>query len=248
MATAGHGKAARIYYDGYSLTQYVSKASQEVSASEAEYTSIEDTSGVYLQGKITGKVSADGFLDVTATTGFDATMYAALVNGEHYWTAMPTGTAALAIAYMAKFNVTSQARPYDQADVIRLNVAGTITDSISRGKVLLTPTAATTTGGLTGQNVGTSASTDEVVAHVLLVAASGSGSVTVAIQESSDNGAGDAYATISGMSGSLTAVGQATRLTFSGATETWKRPNVTALSGFTSVTLLVTIGQAVALP
>lgn len=248
MATAGHGKAARIYYDGYSFSQYVSKASQESSVSESEYTSLEDAQGVFAQGKLTGKVSGDGFLDVTATTGFDATAWAMLTSGEHYWTSFPTGTAVLTPAYMMKFNVTSEARPFDQADIIRLNVAGTVTGPISRGKTLLTATAATTTGGLTGQNVGTSASTDLVIAHVLLIAASGSGSVTVALQESSDNGAGDAYATLSGATGSLTAVGQASRLTFSGASETWKRINVTALSGFTSVTLLATVGQSVALP
>lgn len=245
MTTPVHSKATVIYHDGFRLSTIVSKASQEVSVTEAEYTALEDAAGMFAQGKPSGKVSATGFLDITETTGWDTRALAAQTDGIHLWTCYPAGTVALQPAYLFRYQVTSQPRTFDQAQVAMIDNQGTITGAMSRGVSLLAPVAVTGTGATTGQNLGVTASTDRFIAHVMLQAVSGTGSITVEIEESSDDGSGDAYATISGMSGTLTTVGTATRLSFTGATEAWKRVNVTAFSGFTSVTIAVAVGTAI---
>jgi hypothetical protein len=62
----------------------------------------------------------------------------------------------------------------------------------------------------------------------------------MAVQESSNDGAGDAYANISGLSSTLTSNYSAQRLVVSTATEAWKRINVSAFSG-TSIVMLVSV-------
>ena len=243
MATPGHGKATVTFFDGFRLSLVVSKGSQEIAVPQAEYTTLEDPALQFLQGVPGIKSQWSGFLDIE-DDGWDETAFASLSNGIHYLTTCPVGIAAGAIAYLSAQQNLAQPRPFDRQQVAMLDWNGQGTGAFSRGAVLTTATAVTGTGPQAGRNVGVTTSTQTLIAHVLLLAASGAGSVTTAIQESSDNGAGDAYGTISGMSGALTAVGQAARLTFTGATETWKRTNVTALSGFTSATLLVALGIA----
>ena len=85
----------------------------------------------------------------------------------------------------------------------------------------------------------TAGQTFAVVYRILAV--SGAGSITLRVQESANDGAPDAYADITGLTETFTAVG-AVRDTVTIATEAWKRLSVQAFSGFTSVTILVTAG------
>ena len=91
-------------------------------------------------------------------------------------------------------------------------------------------------------HVGPATTAGEVfVATIRLVEVAGSfGTVTIALQESSDNGA-DAYATISGMTATFTSLGVA-RVYTTSATEAYKKLNVTTLTTLTSATFHVTIG------
>ena len=244
MPTPGHSKAAIIYFDAFRLSQIVMKAGQEIKAPPVSVTPIEPASGweEHVPGKVGGGSSCSGVLDVDAT-GWDKKAFDALTDGAHLFTRLPVGGAAGGVAYLTKEIAIGEPRAFDQAQVVMLDWSGQMTEAVARGQVLTPSTLVSATGPQTGRNVGTTASTQTLVAHVLLLAVTGPGSVTVAIQESSDNGAGDAYATVSGMSAALTSAGQAARLTFTGATETWKRSNITALT-FTNATLLVAIGTA----
>lgn len=242
-ARPGHGKASVHFFDAFRLSQIINKAKIDFKTGMANVTALEDVAEVFVQGKLGGTISAGGFLDV-AVGGWDTLANTSLTDGNHVLTTHPEGIAAGALAYLLYGHTTGAPQDYDQGGAVMLDWAGQLTGPIARGQVLTTATAATATGAQAGRNVGTTTSTQTLVAHVLLLAASGTGSLTVVTQESSDNGAGDAYATISGMTSTLTAVGQAFRQTFTGATETWKRSNVTAFSGFTSATILVAIGTA----
>lgn len=79
------------------------------------------------------------------------------------------------------------------------------------------------------------------VAILRVLSVTGSGSFTVTVEESSDNAVGDAYSNIISFT-AATAVG-VERKTKATATEAWKRVNVTAFSGFSTVTILVIIGH-----
>lgn len=227
------------------LSRIVSKATQEFKVPGVDVTPIEPSDGweSFVQGKIGGTGSASGFLDID-DNGWDELAFAALTDGEHLFTRLPVGLAASAIAYLVKEIAVGEPRAYDQGGVAMLDWSGQVTGPVSRGKVLTTSTTVTATGAQSGINLGTTTSTQTLVAHILLLAVTGTGSVTIAVQESSDNGSGDAYATISGMSATLTTAGSAARVTFTGATDAWKRSNVTAFSGFTNATILVAVGTA----
>lgn len=114
--------------------------------------------------------------------------------------------------------------------------------SLSRGILLNVAQTVTGTGALTGQeHEVTAATTQTFVATIRVKSVSGAGSVTFVVQESQDDGAGDAYANIAGpLSATFTGVG-IQRLTTTGATELWKRINVSAFSGFTNVVATVTV-------
>jgi len=96
----------------------------------------------------------------------------------------------------------------------------------------------TATGAQTGQNVGAVAAggTTVVVYRVHSI----TGTYASNIEESTDNGSGDAYANVAALaSGNLTAAG-VTRKTTTGATEAWKRVNVTTAPTTASITVTVT--------
>lgn len=248
MATPGHSKASIIYYDGFRLSQIVSKAAMEFKVPGVDVTPIEPSDGwdAFVQGKLGSVSSCSGFMDIDAT-GWDKKAFDSFTDGVHQFTRLPVGGTAGSIAYLTNEISVGQPRAYDQANVVMLDWAGQATGPISRGSVLTASTTVTGTGAQAGRNIGTTTSTQTLVAHILLLAVSGSGSLTVEIQESSDNGSGDAYSSLSGMSATLTTVGTSARVTFTGtATETWKRSNVTAFSGFTNATILVAIGTAAA--
>lgn len=108
----------------------------------------------------------------------------------------------------------------------------------SRGLILRNATV-TGTGNGTGRNQGVTLSTDlyQVVFRVLSGTFS---SITLQVQQSSDNGVGDAYALITGLAHTFTVAG-VFRATFLGATEAYKRVSVTAFSGSSAV-IVVTSG------
>lgn len=243
MTTLAHGKSSVILFDGFRLSQIVSKASMDLKAGSANVTALEDAAEAHLQGKLGGTVSAGGFLDV-AVGGWDTLAQSSLTDGDHVLTLNPQGITAGYVSWLLYGHSVGSPKAFDVNNAVMLDWAGQLTGPIARGQVLTAATAATATGAQAGRNVGTTTSTQTLVAHIILLSVSGSGSVTVAVQESSDDGSGDAYATVSGMSATLTTAGSAARVTFTGATETWKRSNVTAFSGFTSATILVAIGTA----
>lgn len=154
---------------------------------------------------------------------------------------MLIGSAAGDIGYEVVGPLTEQVHAWPAGDL--LGLSGAVPDGkVTRQMALNVSTAITGTGAQTGQEVGATASGVTTAVTYRVLAVSGSGSVTFACQESSDDGGGDAYAAISGLGATFTAVG-VQRLTTTAATEAWKRLSTTAFSGFTSVTVLVTVGQ-----
>jgi hypothetical protein len=123
--------------------------------------------------------------------------------------------------------------------MLMLNGAWSGAGPSSRSLILRNATV-TGTGSSTGRNQGVTSATQTYQA-VLRVLGGTFTSITLQIHQSSDNGVGDAYSLITGMTHTFTAVG-VRRVTFTGVTEAWKRLTISAFSG-TNAIIVVTGGN-----
>lgn len=167
------------------------------------------------------------------------------------------GTAAGSRAYEVRGPLSKEAHAWNVAQVLGLNGEIPKGTSIARGLALHVAQAFTATGAQTGQNIGAVAATETFVATIRVPSVSGAGSITFRFDESQNDGSPDTYAQITGLTivvGGLASAGT-DNVTFTGAgwarlyktaaVEAWRRLNITAFSGFTSVTATVMSGTQV---
>jgi len=249
MATPGHSKASRFYFDGYRVSQAVMSGNQDIACDAAEATAIEDEAKVHVQGKVGMTCGVNGFLDV-ADSGWDVTEFAAINDGGHVVTICGAGTTTGSSAYVTYQHSTGDSRPFDQANIVLLNWSGAAEEQFGRGKVITTGEKAFTADGSdSGVNVGATSATQTCIVALHVVAYSGLDEAEFQIDESEDDGSVDVYAKVEGWT--IYTVGSAVAgtdvVTFTGtgsaffvktgATEAWKR--VTAdVTGTGSVTVL----------
>ena len=182
----------------------------------------------------------DGGTSDNSSNDIDAFLHglAGSSDGLHYLGETWGANAAGSVAYESIVKLES--KPHKgtngQLQMFQLAMAGS--GQLSRGLVLANATATGTTN-YTGRNQGVTASTQTYQAVVRVLGGTFT-SFTLQIQQSSDDGSGDAYALITGMTVSPSAVG-VTRLTFTGVTEAWKRAAITAWTG-TNAIIIVTGG------
>jgi hypothetical protein len=260
MATPKHGKVHRLYYDYIPVSAFANSDVLTITLDAAEYTAFEDAAKVFKAGKYSGTSNFAGFLDV-ADGGFGDVQHADLADGNHWIGRLWNGTGIGSLAYETVEVSTGNSIAADVANVVAMTWNGQGAARLGRGCQLTAGAASiTATGAQTGVNYGSvwqtvgAASTQVVTARV--VAVSGTGSISIQLEESTDDGSGDAYAQVTGWTstevdpGTNVNIGTADTLTFTGigaakmtrtgAIEAWQRVNVTAYSTFTSVTLLVT--------
>lgn len=258
MATPGHSMAARTYWNFTRVSPIISGGGFEVGQDMVEIQTLENAYKSYLAGKpgVSG-LQLNGFLDI-ADDGWDELTDTYRANARNYVSWYPTGSTAGSIAYEVSAIATAESRAFDQANIVMLNWEGQPTDLFYRGKTITSgEQAVTATGALTGQNIGVTSATQSEVVCIRCVSVSGSGSAAFRIDGSSDNGAGDAYAQVTGFS-AYAAVGNvsvassvatftglgAIWLYKTGVTEAWTRLNCTTFSGFTSVSIQASAGVA----
>lgn len=152
------------------------------------------------------------------------------------------GNAANARAYEVLGPLGKASHAWKAAEILGLSGEIPKGQSLSRGIALHVNQTFTATGAQTGRSHEvTVATTQTFVTTIRVKSVSGSGSVTFVVQESQNDGGGDAYANIAGpLSATFTAPG-IQRLTTTGATELWKRINISAFSGFTNVVATITV-------
>ena len=240
-----HGKTHAVYLDGLNLSALANQSSVSIDIDTADTTTFADTAKTFLEGDYGHTSNVTTFYDNT-DDGWDELAFAAAVttrDDDHYLADVVGGATAGNVCYERIVRWTSQPRTFEIGSAIMIPLSFQGTDRIGRGVVNYAGTV-TATGQKTSQNYGATASTATKYITYRVISVSGSGSLTLEIQESSDNGSGDAFAAISGSSsGALTAVG-VTRKTITAATEAYLRLSCTAFSGFTSVTVLVTVTTA----
>lgn len=235
-----HAKGATIYLDALDLSGLTNSASISAAVDTAEVTTFASLAKEFLEGDYTATASFSTFYDNT-DDGWDEQAWSKVTTQDdtHYLCVIPGSTAGT-VCYELAGMWTGQPRAFDVGSAITIGGEMQGSGQLSRGGVNWTG-AITATGAKTGVNHGATTSTQTIVVTYRILSVSGSGSIVFALEESSDNGSGDAYTAVAALaSGTLSGVGVTVK-TATAATEAWKRINVTTFSGFTSVTALVTV-------
>lgn len=230
----------RIYLDEYDISGFLNATELKLDQETMRVESFADAGPRRVVGNYDHSGSHTGFFDA-AEGGLDPLVFGDFATDEeHYVTQLFGAYAEGSLGYDRVVRLKDQPRKSGVGQAMLLNFSEEGSGNLARCTVLRSA-AVTGTGNGTGRSLGTSTSGQIFAVVFRVLAVSGSGSITVKVQESSDNGVGDAYADITGLTNTFTAIGVA-RKTTTAATEAYKRVSVSALSGFTSVTLLVTAG------
>ena len=228
-----HGQSTRVYVGPYNLSGRVNKVELSFETDTPEVTCFEDVGKAFVVGKAQWEADYEGFADYTAAE-IDEILGALGTTAHNIEIYFPGG-----VGYSGLGSLKMQSRASEIADAAKLKfkMVGAEGTMLARGGALLNNGVVVTgTGAQTGASTVTATVGKLVRLTSTIVAVTGSGSITVAAQESSDGG-GDPYATaIAGTA--QTAVGSVVSTVVAGGTlgPFW-RTNVTAFSGFTNVTL-----------
>lgn len=233
----------RFYWDEFAYSGYLNAFGATITQELPVITSFSDAGPRVIPANYDYTVNFGGFSDY-ADNDIDEQLQTDFGdNTDHYLAACVANTSGLpteaTVAY--EYIVQLATRPQSFAIGAAAGFSATAQGSggASRAKVLRSATISGTGNG-TGQNLGVTAANTIFVATFRIISGTFT-SITMKIQESSDDGGGDAYADISGLtSGSMTAVG-IVRTTTTAATEAYKRVAVSAFTG-TSLVALVTVG------
>lgn len=234
----GAAAAARVYFDHVNISGDINSTSVKFDVERPIVTCLSDTGPRRLTGNFDHSGSHLGFLD-TADDAYDEDMFTALLDADvtHYLTQCFVGTTVANPAYVRQVKISGQPRSGGIGGAQLLNLDEVGAGYAIRGSIL--GSGAASNGNGTGQNLGaTSANTRFGV--LFLVTAFDGTNITLKLQESSDDGGGDAYADITDLtSGALTAVGRVFASTVA-ATEAYKR--LVTAGTYTSATILVVAG------
>ena len=230
----------RIYYGASHVSGDLSAGDFAVEQELTVVTCLSDTGPRVIAGNFATTHNDSGFFEGTTVTGLDPVAHGMIGGAPVSRAACPIGTDEGSPVYESLVSVSGKPATWAVGAAVLLNISATGADDVYRGTIIRSGAVAAAAAG-TGRNMGASTSGQVFAVTYRVVEVTGSGSVTFQIQESSDNAAGDAYATISGMTETMTAVGVARDET-TAATEAWKRVNVSAFSGFSTITVLITAG------
>lgn len=238
MAVA-HGKNTAIWLSYTNFSGYMNSCELSIDVDTVEVTTFADVAKTFLEGDYTFTFSFESFFDTTDGGWDDVSFAAAVTNmGDQYVLLAPTGTAqGTEPVYELVCKWTSRPIVTSITDAVKISgtMQGSGTGSLTRGYVLMNETV-TATGAETGYNIGAVASgtTSAVTYRVNSL----TGDVVIAVEESQDNAAGDAYAAVAAYASGTIAADGITRVTTTGAIEAWRRVNVT--NDPTTASILVT--------
>jgi len=234
---------SRIWLDQYALSGFLTASEVKVDQETFKLDTFADSGPRRIVGNFDHAGSHMGLFDA-ADDALDPVVWAHLAADTDHYLAQAFGSAAEdAVVYERVVRLKGQPRKAATGAAVLLNIEEEGSGHLVRGRILRSATV-TGTGNGTGRNLGATTSGQLFVVTYRVLAVDGTGSIVLQCHESSDDGGGDAYASIADLaSGTLSAVG-VTRKTTTAATEAYKRITVQTFSGFTSATVLVTAGVA----
>lgn len=231
---------SRIWLDHYPLASYLTATERKIEQETIPVTTFADAGPRRLVGNYDHSGSHSGLFDAGSTTDLDPILQVLSNDSADHYMLQTFGSAsegALGLDSVIRFKSRAFKSAVGAATLLSFEDEGS--GALIRSTVLRSATV-TGTGNGTGQNLGATISGQQLLVTYRILSITG-GAITMQIHESSDNGAGDAYASIAALaSGSLAAVG-VTRVSTTGATEAWKRVTISAMAA-SSATILVSIG------
>lgn len=228
----------RVYLDEFNLSGDLNSFNQDVTQETPVVTSFSDTGPRRLVANYDAMIGFLGFGQF-ADNGMDEQLHLLLADdAAHYIAILPGANAIGSIAYEHVAQFTNMPRSGAIGGAVLHNFDASGRAGMYRGLVLGNKTS-TGAESLAGQNMGTTAATQTFAVTFRLMSFTGT-SITMVIQESSDDAVGDPYASIAGLtSGALSAAG-VVRVTTNAVTEAWKRLQTTGT--YSSAVILVTAG------
>lgn len=236
-----HGKNAALWLNYTDLSGYANSASLSIDIDTVETTAFSSTAKEYIEGDFGFSLSFETFQDNTDGGITEVTYAAAVTNmGIQYVLFAPEGVAQ-GTEPVYELLCRWQSHPFNGSVGDAWRVAGTMigsgSGSLSRGYVMQNETV-TGTGAESGYELGAVASGTTSVATYRINSITGTYAATM--NESQDNGSGDAYAEAASSalaSGNITTA-SVTRKTTTAALEAWRQVEVT--TGPTTAAALVT--------
>jgi len=235
----------RIWLDEFALSSELASAALQLQQALAQVDTFGDAGPRRVVDNYDFTLPFLGFLEPT-DEGYDEQIHALLESASDHYVTLGIGEGQApdetgGVAYDALARLSAQPRSAQTGGAILLNFDLAGSGGLSRGRFLASKTS-TGAENLGGVNMGATAAGAVFRAIFRLIAFSGT-NITLTVEESQNDGAGDAYAAISGVnSGALTAPGvvaaQATA-----ATEAWKRLAITGT--FSSALVAVSAGVVV---
>ena len=242
---------SRVYIDDFNLSTVANKTNRAISVDTADVTNMSSGgSKEYLEGPYDLTSGVTAFADLADENWDEVAFSKVTTAGDDHYVLQLVGLGAtipapLDIAWEDIVRWTAQPRSFDIGGAIMLDGSWQGTGGTARGIVLNTA-ALTATGAGTGQNHGATTSPTTVVVTYRVLAAAGTGSIAIALEQfTSDTPA--SYAAVAALaSGTITITGgvadlPVVRKTDTASSQAWKRINVTTFATITSCTVLVTI-------
>ncbi len=233
-------RAVRLFWDEHPLHCSLNAASLVINQATPDATTFCDDGPRVVVDNYGYSADFGGFSDFTEDE-LDQILHEGMATS-HLFGLFPVSTGELptegSTCYEGLLVLSAPAKTWQTGNAAAFTANAVGNSGLTRG-VTLRGASVTATGSGTGRNVG--ATTGQQVAVTFRVIGGTFTSLTLDVQQSSDNGVGDAYADVATLtSGSMTAPG-AVRVVTTAATEAWKRVNVSAFSG-TNAIVVVSIG------
>lgn len=231
--------ATRVYLDEFDLSGDLNAFTLNINQETPVCTAFSDTGPRRLVGSHDYDAGYIGFLE-PVTLLYDQQIFDLLGDGaDHYIASHPGANAEGSVVYEGTYRLAGEPRSAELGGVVMLNFDVAASAGLVRG-IVLGNSVETGAGQSDGIEQGATTSPEEYQVVFRLIAFTGT-DITIKVQGSSDNGGGDAYADVSGLtSGALTGIG-VVRVSVTASTEAWKRLDFSGT--FSSATILVTGGS-----
>lgn len=238
-------KLTRFVMDQYDLSGALNAMNQSVDQPEIDTTAFSDTGPRSIIDYYRTRDEINGFY--MHSVGEIDEIINGLIGDEndHYLLKLWGNNAENAVAYEMIGRLVSNPISGRTGGVQMLNASFAGSNACSRGLVLRSALI-TEDGNGTGRNMGATLSGQEFQV-VFRILGGTFAELTLSVQESSDNGAGDAYALITGLTATFSDADTpaVSRKTTTAATEAYKRVTVSDFDG-TDALVLVTAGLVTA--
>jgi len=218
-----HGKGSKIFLAEYDVSGESRSFEPKWEKDTVKVGAFGDVAHRYLDGAVGASISHKGLFDLSALS-WDRWLYDNLGSFSGKGITVIPGTPSLAgIAYNGEVLEASCARQIAINDIVAVDAEYKINGMLGRAKIIeyeMDAAVGAQTGA--GVNIGAASSAEMWLVTIHCVEFNGSGTYTIKLQESSDDGSSDAYADVTGAALTISAIGSLVT-TVAGAREAWAR-------------------------